>query len=149
MIEFKRYKSDWPFSDRLNQFIRDNNYKYPYLINNDLVTLEGIKIFYEVNSKYGISNQHCANTIFGNIDTNLMFRAWHDAIHIKHDLPFTLEGEIAVYNIMQAELHNSYYLEKLLLYADIVGQTLYFNKYNKFPDNQREFVIDFITKGTI
>lgn len=149
MIEFKRYKSNWSFSDRLNQFIWNNKYKYPYLINNDLETLEDIKMFYDINGKYGVSNQNCENTIFGNVDTNLMFRAWHDDIHIKYNLDFTLEGEIAVYNIMQAELHNSYYFEKLLLYADIVGQTLYFNKCNKFPDNQREFVIDFITKGTI
>lgn len=149
MIEFKKYKTNWSFSDRLNQFIWNNKYKYPYLINNDLETLEDIKMFYDINGKYGVSNQNCENTIFGNVDTNLMFRAWHDDIHIKYNLDFTLEGEIAVYNIMQAELHNSYYFEKLLLYADIVGQTLYFNKYNKFPDNQREFVIDFITKGTI
>lgn len=149
MIEFKKYKLDWSFSQKLNQFISDNKYKYPYVINNDLLTFDDIKLFYKTNGVYGITDLNCENTIFGNKDTNLAFRAWHDAIHIQHDLPFTLKGELEVYNIMQSQLHHNYYFEKLLLYADIVGQSLYYEKHNAFPDNQRNFVIDFLTKNSI
>lgn len=149
MIEFKRYKLDWPFSPKLNQFIIDNQYKYPYVINNELHTLVEITEFYKSKGVLGVSDIGCENTIFGNKNINLAFRAWHDSIHIKHNLPFTLEGELAVFNEIQSQLHCNYYFEKLLLYGDIIGQTLYYEKYKVFPDNQRDFVIDFLTKNLI
>lgn len=150
MIHFKRYKKDWALSNKLDQFIIDNSYKYPFVVNNNIPeTLFAITEYYNTNKHLAISDINSDNTIFANSGINLLYRAWHDFIHIEYKLLFTLEGELEVYNIMQSQLPNDYYLEKFLLYGDIVGQTLYHNKYNKFPSNQREFVIDFLTTGKL
>lgn len=84
-------------------------------------------------------------TIFGSPEINYAFRAWHDAIHWKHQLPFTFEGEAAV-AVKQVEELVGHYPEHpqlnqfcALVLAEVVGQAIYANIHNEFPPNQRRF----------
>lgn len=79
-------------------------------------------------------------TVFSNPESNFLFRAWHDLIHIELLAPFTLEGEMAVAReqIRQAGLHGEL---ADVLWADVVGQTQYFKTHGEFPVDQRSFVI--------
>lgn len=149
MRHLKRYKKECAISPKLDQFIIDNSYKYPYDIVNEYNTLVEITDYYNNTGRYAISNVNCNNTIFKDSSVNIMFRAWHDSIHIKYQYDFDIYGELNVYNIMQSQLPDDYNLERVLLYGDIVGQTLYFNKYQDFPINQRDFIIDFLSEGLV
>lgn len=70
---------------------------------------------------------------------NLWFRAWHDYIHLKYDLPFTFEGEYQTY-IHQSE--GLSYKAKQVLFSEIVLQTAYCVYYGKFAEKQKVVLID-------
>lgn len=81
------------------------------------------------------------NTIYGDTKVNHAFRAWHDALHIKLNAPFTREGETLV-GLEQARILGGSYSE--IVMAEVVGQVEYFEKYRDFPSNQVEFCINYL-----
>lgn len=85
-------------------------------------------------------------TIYGDAKVNWAFRAWHDALHLELNAPFTFEGEKLV-ALEQARLIGSDQLGNILM-AEIVGQTEFYNKYGYFPVDQVKFIQDYL-KGVL
>ncbi len=90
-------------------------------------------------------------TIYGSAEVNHAFRAWHDYHHWQGQHPFNLSGEAAVVEAMFRDLKLFYGNHPRLnawrgfLYAEIIGQRLYFSlNENVFPNNQRRFVKGFL-----
>jgi hypothetical protein len=71
---------------------------------------------------------------------NYLFRAVHDYIHLKHNLSFSDEHEKKVYHATCAELGLDDN-ERVVMFAEIVGQLEYKNIYGNFPENQLGFVL--------
>lgn len=81
-------------------------------------------------------------TVYGDPAINHAFRAWHDSLHLKLGLDFSLESEIAVATEQSRLLHNDG-LARLIM-AEVKGQAEYFAKHSQFPDNQVEFVTNYL-----
>lgn len=85
------------------------------------------------------------NTIFDDVETNWAFRAWHDAAHLAHGLPFTVEGETATAYVQAAHLIGEYgddddVVEMVaLLLCEVVGQAERFARYGEFPADQMAY----------
>jgi hypothetical protein len=85
-------------------------------------------------------------TIYGDKLINYAFRAWHDYCHWKAQVPLTLDGEVAAFELQCRQLYNTFGFNgqtlrwRNILHAEIVGQAEYFERYKRFPDNQRRFV---------
>lgn len=86
------------------------------------------------------------NTIYGDRAINWAFRAWHDSLHLKLNAPFTLDGEKLV-ALEQIRLIDSSELSQII-WAEVVGQVEYFNKYGNFPIDQIAFMRNYL-KGII
>lgn len=88
-------------------------------------------------------------TIFAEPEVNYAFRAWHDWCHWKGQHLFTLFGEIGVYRMQQEQLIAKYGDTPQvrgwckLLYAEVLGQFLYYYHHKDYIDNQKEFVKHF------
>lgn len=89
------------------------------------------------------------NTIYEDAQINYAARAWHDNCHLIGGHGFTLEGEIATWQLQDRQMLErfpglAYGLQGAMirraLYADVVGQSLYFAKHGEFPADQRNFV---------
>lgn len=92
----------------------------------------------------------CLGTIYGDSDegiaANRLFRAWHDIVHVTHDLNFTPLHEQAVATIQARDIPRGA-LRNIFL-ADTLGQTEFAAATGGcFVANQREYVYDYLTIG--
>ena len=94
-----------------------------------------------------ISPLACEGTIYGNVATNIAFRAWHDATHIRHGLGFTLADELRVAAIQVSQVSCPF--DRALVWCDVAGQALYFARHGAFPRDQRAFVAHYLRNGSI
>lgn len=88
-------------------------------------------------------------TIFSDPKVNYSFRAWHDWCHWKTGADFSLKGEIEVceYHILQLQRYFSVELVKEwseYIFAEIVGQRVYYEIYNEHVVDQRAFTLAFL-----
>ena len=145
-----RYKKDEPFSTTLNNWV---NYEYFKLVSNGFLieyttkeySYRYLRRLFNSKSVILISNKNCDNNIFGNIETNLKFRAIHDYVHYVYNYDFSLEGETNTFykQLEQLNLYpNVTDFERDLLKTEIISQTLYFINKGYFPSNQRMFTIN-------
>jgi hypothetical protein len=81
-------------------------------------------------------------TIYGDAKVNYAFRAWHDALHLKLNAPFTDQGERIV-ALEQARLIGADKLGDIIM-GEVVGQAEYFAKTGQFPVNQYEFIVNYL-----
>jgi len=93
------------------------------------------------------------NTIFGCPEFNWAFRAWHDAVHIRYDLPFTPEGEREVAAIQCQQLIEHYGQSDTtrfwcaLIDSEINGQLEYAsNNGGEFPIDQVDCVAVYMAR---
>jgi hypothetical protein len=122
-----------------------------------LVKFEGVpdapNSFKELNKYQGVLtgdkvlpvyNGACEMTIYNNPDHNVLFRAWHDCIHLDKGLSFSRENELKVAQehcrqliAMRAPNHviNT-------IFFDVAGQVEYYYKHGQFVVNQAAFVTD-------
>lgn len=84
----------------------------------------------------------CENTIYGAPEYNYMFRAWHDSLHLRHDLDFSVKGELRT-----ALRHQTALMQvgapvdvRRAFWADTAGQVQYNEITGEFPTNQVNFV---------
>ncbi len=84
-------------------------------------------------------------TIYADKEVNYAARAWHDAVHWHHQLPFTVAGEAATAYVQIAQLLNRYghddEVEEFaaLILTEVIGQQIYSIQHGDFPDDQRTF----------
>ena len=96
-----------------------------------------------------VADYGCDQTIYDSAHTNILFRFWHDKLHLEHDLGFNTPDENRV-----ADLHlaagREYGLSDLalrILEADTRGQVAYYAKHKTFVENQAAFVDSYIQHG--
>ena len=91
-------------------------------------------------------------TIYGDLEVNFAFRAWHDWCHWRGRFDFSHEGERAAC-AMQGDHLIARYGEsaqtrrwRRILQAEIIGQRDYFDRHGKFPEDQRAFVAAYLAE---
>jgi len=107
---------------------------------------------FESGQRYIVYAGGSENTVFGDPEVNYHFRAWHDWCHWKGKHDFSFQGEHATY-LMQCEHLVELYGNdetterwRRILFADVIGQKLYFHRYRCFPENQMEFVKQYLAR---
>ena len=144
---FLRYRHNVALSPRLNEWIIERAAKIKWHPSSDAPSnLEDLKA---VADDIPILDQFNEDNIFGDPDVNMMFRAWHDSVHIKHDLPMDLLGETRAAFIQAAELPSDWWFERFLLMTEITGQVCYYEVHNNFVNTQRAFTINVLRTGEI
>ena len=89
-------------------------------------------------------------SIYGDPGVNYAFRAWHDWCHCVGNHDFTLGGEAAACEMQCAQLITRFGDNAVtrrwcrILRAEIIGQALYFERYQRFPDDQYGFVVAYL-----
>jgi len=70
---------------------------------------------------------------------NILARAWHDEYHYLADLDFSYRSEMKVQELQWHELKRANLTDEaeLLFLIDMVGQTTYYQKTDKFLNRQR------------
>ena len=153
----KRLKQSEPFSKRLNDWLNGWE-KYMNISGTYIVatsdgsicdTYDKIQTYYKETGNLLIWSGCCDRSIYGNKLANIQARAWHDWHHLQNGLGFNSADEIRVGELQIADLPADWYLERLLISADVKGQILHHLKYGEFPADQRAFVIDYIENGIV
>jgi hypothetical protein len=80
-------------------------------------------------------------TIFGDPRLNWAFRALHDLEHIKHSLSFSIDHELHLARITAAQFDGRI---ADIVYAEIGGQIEYLQANGKFPQDQYNFILNYI-----
>lgn len=154
-VNFIRYKKSTPFSERLNQWLREWFYEHRDNIifvdedqSKNYVNMseyfKALKKSYEDNGQIEIWTGASDNTIFGEPFVNHIFRAWHDLIHIVYDQPFNFGGESTVATIQCSQLPTDWIFEKELLTAEVLGQNQYYRIHREYVTDQRQFAYDYL-----
>lgn len=89
-----------------------------------------------------VSGEHCDRTIWPSREANMLLRAWHDSHHILLGAEFDLTGELRCARYACTQVEGSW--ERRVLWADLAGQSLYYDRHGSFPENQADFVVDFV-----
>ena len=155
--QLMRYKGSVSFSPHLNKIIGEmfditffNTSGTPTV---QLVTGQPYADFAEMKKdilagRLLISTDFCDNNIFGSEVVNQQFRAIHDYLHFMFDLDFTYENELLVnYNqaiVFKRAGATPYDLD--LLNIETAGQIYYHKTTGNFPENQRVFTINELSK---
>lgn len=109
-------------------------------------TYEELVALFESGERYVVYAGGSDTTIFGDREVNYHFRAWHDWCHWKGCHDFSLQGERATFR-MQCEhivlrfgddARTRYW--RRVLWADVVGQKLYWKRHGIYPYDQIAFV---------
>ena len=95
-----------------------------------------------------ISGAHSEKSIYG-LTGNVLFRTAHDLAHIKHKRGFTTQDELILAEMHWNELRDCIQgkwrpMCQAIYLADTVSQSLYFERYGEFPEDQRAFVHDIL-----
>lgn len=148
---YSRLKKQVPFSNRLNEWIKERVKTISYFPYEGLeeMSFEDFKSEVKTRGSMPISSDHCEGTIFGDPEVNIMFRAWHDKIHLDLDEGFGYMEEARVAFAQISELPEDWKEEKLLILTEVIGQAAYHEKTGQFIENQREFTISVLEKGVI
>lgn len=145
-----RLKGSIPFSQRLNDWIFNHlNEKGIRYSGSDLAPDNWDDTKKQNPYNIIVSDQFCENTIFGTIEANIAFRAWHDYTHIKNGLSFDPLDEIKVAFLQAAELPEDWHYERMLVLSEVAGQVLFYSTFSEFPENQRKFTINLLETGKI
>lgn len=92
-----------------------------------------------------VSGANAEHTIWGHPDLNALFRAWHDAEHVRLSAEFTTEGERAVAcaavrlpeNVGDADI----------LWVETWGQHVHRVRHGVYPRLQRAFTVCAVREG--
>lgn len=152
--QFSRLKSSIPFSPRLNLWIEKwfSDHKSLFIFTdkddfNGLNIQETLQLHIErfkSTNTILIWNGASSDNIYGSLAGNLMFRSWHDYIHITHRSGFSFAGESIVASIQCSMIPSEWSLEKELIMIEILGQNQYYSVHKEFLKNQRQFTIDYL-----
>ena len=97
-----------------------------------------------------VSGRYSDRTIYGDPSMNWRQRAWHDAIHLDLSADTSIQGEARVSReqARQTEVRCGTVLANWV-YADLWGQTLMMDQWQKFPIDQVAFTIHFHATGEL
>ena len=115
----------------------------------------------DIRAELTVSKCYCEGTIFGGAAANQDFRAWHDRLHLLHNLDTDSEAEelLAVKHIQAidyAAALNPYAIwavaphlqwVKAAVWAETYGQNVYYQRRENFPKDQARFSLLAIAHG--
>lgn len=116
-------------------------------------TLEDLMVEYHARGRITVMESASDQTIYGDAEVNYAARAWHDWVHIMYELPFNVKGEREACAIQQRHIFqrlgqgDNATLYARWLWAEVIGQTEHFTKWNVFPFDQIAFVKAYATLG--
>lgn len=87
-----------------------------------------------------VSSLNCEDTIYGDPEVNMMFRAWHDSVHLMEGYDFSVAGEAHVAYLQIAQLMALFGPRPewaALILSEVIGQAVYMVGHGKFPVKQR------------
>lgn len=108
-------------------------------------SLEELNACVQGTGRLAVWNGASGDTIFGDPETNYAFRAWHDWVHWRYQLPFTPDGEAAAAFVQVRHLVSRYgdgsdVVEMAaLVLCEVMGQVRYEKQTDAFPVDQRQF----------
>ena len=95
------------------------------------------------------------STIFGEPYYNWAFRAWHDAVHLTYDLPFTQEGEEAAAEMQCQHIMRHFGDDSRsrkwceLIRCEVAGQAAHYAQTGEFPADQIAFAKGYLAERGI
>lgn len=103
---------------------------------------EQMKEDHRSGTAYVFSGGECEKTVFGgDKDAQLVYRAWHDTLHIKYDLDFSQESELKVAQKIYDELLAAGCKRSAeLLSWDLMLHINYYYTHNKHPTRQLDMI---------
>lgn len=115
-------------------------------------TFAKIKKYYKDTGRVLVSLHSSDCTIYGDPKVNVAFRAWHDYVHITHNLDFSADGERNTRKIQQDHVlfyGQGYNQQTLLLFCTLLFievdcQLAHYLKYREYVQDQRQFCKDLI-----
>lgn len=137
----------------IEYFLKNYKSAYNYQIK-DKTTNNFKKMQQEVeeNNILFVSSEGCENSIYSDKEFNILFRVWHDNIHLQYNLDFSRDQELKVCYLqieeidkfLTSEAYSPLLIEdvKEILYHDIAGQVEYYYTNNSFVDDQKLFTYD-------
>ncbi len=81
-------------------------------------------------------------TIWSSPSVNHVFRALHDSHHLELGLGFDLESERVLADHFVGLVSDS--MDRAIVRSEVWGQVEYFDRWGRFPDNQRAFVVRYV-----
>jgi hypothetical protein len=108
-------------------------------------TFKALQAEMAARGRVTINSANSHDTIYGSPTINIMSRAWHDWAHLHGGYGFSVEGEVNACRLQCQqirELVSGDVADQLcaVLEAEVVGQTLYYQRHRRFIHRQREFV---------
>lgn len=154
-VNFKRFKKSTPFSERLNQWLREwyhqNENQIHFVEIDPVENYKSMSEYYKEMKKSFDETGHVIiwtgasdNTIFGEPHINHIFRAWHDMTHYYYNQPFNFGGESTVATIQCSELPTDWIFERELITAEVLGQNQYYRIHREYVVDQRQFAYDYL-----
>lgn len=111
-------------------------------------TLQAMTEYAKRAGRLCVATEDSDGTIFDCADTNVHLRAWHDSVHFRHQLAFTVAGEAAAVYVQAAQVYRVFGVSEKtvrwvqLLLADILGLVLHVKKTGKYPANKRSGTVN-------
>lgn len=102
-------------------------------------TYEEVQAYYKQHGRLCIAQEASKFSIFDCEDTNVHYRAWHDAVHVTKGFKFNVAGEAATCSVQIAMLYRLYGDNPAtrrwcrILLADTLGLVLYFQRNGTWP----------------
>lgn len=114
----------------------------------EITSLEQVRENVDRTGRMLVSSLYCEHTIFGDVEVNCAFRAWHDWCHLAGNFAFTLEGETEA-TAMQLDHLRTLYGDRAqawapILEAEIIGQARYDARHGRFPTDQVAFDLAYL-----
>jgi hypothetical protein len=95
------------------------------------------------------------NTIYEDRQVNYAFRAWHDWCHWTGKVALDMEGEVEACQMQCHQLYDVFGFNAqtfrwgTIIKAEVIGQATYYERYQRFPTNQRMFVEHYLANPEI
>jgi hypothetical protein len=89
------------------------------------------------------------NTIFDSHHTIHCYRAWHDTLHIKHDLPFGGDSEFLLAAIQETEALEMGICPRdaFLIKVDLICHIEHYNRHKRHPEYQARLILNYLNNG--
>lgn len=102
-----------------------------------------------------VQSEGCEFSIYSQESINQAWRAYHDGIHLLHQLNFSLDDEVETCEVQvrhMQEYANEYGFtdeDYAAVRADVIGQAMYYDKYKEFVRDQAAFVQSCLDNGVM
>lgn len=113
-------------------------------------TYEDVRKYHEENGVFHVFAGGSTDTIFSSREVQYAYRAWHDSIHMKYEIPFGMQSELAVARLQESIALDAHVDPKdaRLLRLDLEAHIeYYYASGENHPDRQLEMIADVFKFG--